>query len=193
MSFFPVSGDFTPLFRLLDDYDSHRSSSGTQGGRTQTIRSFQPKFDVREEKDSYVLHGELPGIDQKDIDISFADSQTIVIKGRVEREHHSGTPAVEGNGEQKKIESHKPTVEDDPEETVKAKPTSNEVAHHDKHKKAQYKYWVTERSIGEFHRSFTFPQRVDQDAVKASLKNGILSLTVPKAVAKEARKRIQIE
>jgi len=191
MSLFPYSSDFTPLFRLLDDYDSHRSSTGSQGGRSTSLRAFQPKFDVREDKESYVLHGELPGIEQKDIDISFTDEQTIVVKGRVEREHH------EGNFDQKQIEggSHKPTVEDDPEETQKSKSTSKEVAHHDKHKKhekPQHKYWISERSIGEFHRSFTFPQRVDQDAVKASLKNGILSVTVPKAVAKEGKK-IRIE
>jgi len=189
MAFYPISGDFTPLFRLLDDYDSHRSSTGTQSGRTQTIRTFQPKFDVREEKDNYILHGELPGVEQKDIDISFSDAETLVIKGRVEREHH------ESNADQKRIESHKVTVEDDPEEQQTNGKSSSEVTKHDKskkHEKPHYKYWVSERSVGEFHRSFTFPQRVDQDAVKASLNNGILTLTVPKAVAKESKK-IRIE
>ena len=55
-----------------------------------------------------------------------------------------------------------------------------------------FKYWVNERSVGEFERIFTFPGRVDQEAVKASLKNGILSVVVPKVVATEAR-RINIE
>jgi hypothetical protein len=44
-------------------------------------------------------------------------------------------------------------------------------------------YWVMERPVGEFHRSFTFPSKVDQDGVKASLRNGILSVLVPKAKA----------
>ena len=52
----------------------------------------------------------------------------------------------------------------------------------------KYRYWVSERSVGEFHRSFTFPGKVDQEAVKASLKNGILSVVVPKSTVKEARK-----
>ncbi|KAL8655049.1 MAG: hypothetical protein Q9210_001140 [Variospora velana] len=54
-----------------------------------------------------------------------------------------------------------------------------------------YKYWVSERSVGEFQRTFSFPGKVDQDAVKASLKNGILSIIVPKAVKYE--KKIAIE
>ncbi|KAL8695460.1 MAG: hypothetical protein Q9218_000038 [Villophora microphyllina] len=51
----------------------------------------------------------------------------------------------------------------------------------------QHKYWVSERSVGEFHRTFSFPGKVDQETVKASLKNGILSVIVPKA-AKQERK-----
>ena len=56
----------------------------------------------------------------------------------------------------------------------------------------QFKYWVSERSIGEFERRFAFPGRVDQEAVKASLRNGILSIVVPKIVEQGAR-RIQIQ
>jgi HSP20 family molecular chaperone IbpA len=37
-------------------------------------------------------------------------------------------------------------------------------------------------------RTFKFPGRVNQDAVKASLKNGVLSVTVPKAPAVVAKK-----
>ncbi|KAF2433296.1 HSP20-like chaperone [Tothia fuscella] len=44
----------------------------------------------------------------------------------------------------------------------------------------QARYWVSERSVGSFARTFTFPVRIDQDAVKASLKNGILSVVIPK-------------
>jgi len=41
------------------------------------------------------------------------------------------------------------------------------------------KYWISERATGSFSRQFSFPQPVDSDAVKASLKNGILSIVVP--------------
>ena len=53
-------------------------------------------------------------------------------------------------------------------------------------------YWVSERSVGEFKRSFRFPGQVDQENVKASLKDGLLEVIVPKA--KEVRpRRINIE
>ncbi|KAI4133439.1 MAG: hypothetical protein LQ338_000175 [Usnochroma carphineum] len=54
-----------------------------------------------------------------------------------------------------------------------------------------YKYWVSERTVGEFQRTFSFPGKVDQEAVKASLKDGILSIIVPKAAKQE--KKIAIE
>ena len=195
-------GDFAPLFRLLDDYDVHRSTSGTghNGRHNHVLRTFQPKFDVREEKENYLLNGELPGIEQKDISIEFTDSQTLVIKGRTEREYSSGHPnAIEGSDQQGRITEggdhayHKATVEDESAEGQKENGTSStEVVKQKGAEEPKYRYWVSERSVGEFHRSFTFPGRVDQDAVKASLKNGILSVVVPKSTAKEARK-IQIQ
>jgi len=51
-----------------------------------------------------------------------------------------------------------------------------------------HKYWIAERSVGAFERTFQFPIRVEHDEVKASLKNGILSITIPKAKPLEPRK-----
>ena len=206
------ANDFTSLFRLLDDYDVHRSSVPKGSFPTSSpIRAFQPRFDVREEKEVYKLEGELPGIEQKDIQIEFVDAHTLVIKGRTERESSSSNvPAIEGNQEAGRISDtenqsssyHKATVEDDNAAEAKsegdagADSSSKEVAKSSNNsKKSQepaFKYWVTERSVGEFHRSFSFPTRVDQDSVKASLKNGILSVIVPKMSAPQSR-RIQIE
>lgn len=206
---FPAPSDFGPLFRLLDDYDTHRSGRGQQ-----TMRSFQPKFDVRETKDAYELHGELPGIDQKDVTIEFSDPTTLVIKGRVEREYSAGPEGhqqgritgdvTDHDQNQGQTQPHKATVEDEgPEgqsqqQQQQQQQDNKQVQQQQKGdqqvaKKGHHtKYWVTERSVGEFYRSFSFPTRVDQDNVKASLKNGILSVTVPKAAAHQAKK-INIE
>ncbi|KAE8334344.1 hypothetical protein BDV24DRAFT_170298 [Aspergillus arachidicola] len=154
----PTAGDFSPLFRLLDDYDTHRQSRG----QVSSVRSFAPRFDVRETDDAYHFDGELPGIAQKDIDIQFSDPQTLVIKGRSEREYNS--PEA---GETREAEGESKAV------------TKSE---------NKPRFWVSERSVGEFHRTFTFPSRVDQENVKASLKNGILSLVVPKAAAYTGKK-----
>lgn len=42
------------------------------------------------------------------------------------------------------------------------------------------RYWCSERSVGDFMRTFNFPTAVDQEKCKASMKNGILSINVPK-------------
>lgn len=56
-------------------------------------------------------------------------------------------------------------------------------------------HWMTERRTGEFQRTFTFPRhvRVDHDNVRASLKNGVLSIVVPKASSRAVSRRIQVE
>lgn len=201
MALFPrfPDSDFAPLFRLLDDYDVHRSG---RGRGTSSIRAFQPKFDVREVKDAYELQGELPGIPQKNINIEFVDPHTLVVKGRVEREHHEGEPNQGRITDADQPSSyHKASVEEEGAESTQQGSSENKQVtstdqnkqlQHNQHNQHKPKYWVTERSVGEFHRSFTFPTRVDQDHVKASMKDGILNIVVPKAPAPQT-KRINIE
>ena len=188
------SSEMAPLFRLLDDYNSHGGSFSSNSA----IRAFQPKFDVREHKETYELQGELPGLDQKDVHIEFADPHTLVIKGRVEREY-SSDGATEARGRitgdvTDAGKSHKATVEDEAPEEAKQDGQAVEKASTGQVQQQQHrpKYWVSERSVGEFHRAFSFPSRVDQDSVKANLKNGVLSVVVPKAPSYKA-KRINVD
>ncbi|OAG00300.1 HSP20-like chaperone [Paraphaeosphaeria sporulosa] len=189
MSLFPrFTQEFAPLFRLMDDYD-RRVFRPDLDEQFRSIKAFTPKFDVKEVEDAYELHGEFPGIDQKDINIEWTDSHTLTVSGRHETLREEGerpTAAIEGAPAKDK----QPSVEEEGTEAEGgqqlAKQGSQEVAKNDEAPK--HKYWVSERSVGEFHRSFSFPQRVDQDAVKASLKNGILSILVPKAKNPQPRK-----
>lgn len=217
MSFFPRSyfapeSSFTPLFRLLDDYDNYsREVSSQQGqGQRQTARApslpaFTPKFDVKELENSYELHGELPGIEKNNISIEFTDDSTIVISGKVERHYTSGTPPEDGSvqmsgaitegGEKEHSNSHKATVEDEEAETARQQGASTEVTQTNKQQevsKPAEKFWVSERSVGTFHRTFSFPSRIDQEQVTANLNNGVLSITVPKVKKQEGR-RIAIQ
>jgi HSP20 family molecular chaperone IbpA len=192
--------NFPSVFRLLDEFNE--ISRAIDRPANTHLKSFNPKFDVKEIKDAYELHGELPGIDQKDVEIEFTDIHTLTIKGRVERSYTKGTPpagfiegevagkAIEGageNGHHVKAVAHKATVEDAGEGNEK------NVAVQAQQKKEtpqepEEKFWVSERSVGTFSRSFSFPVRVDQDNVKASMKNGILSIVVPKAKKHESKK-----
>jgi len=211
------------MFQLLDGYANHMASaSGRNGGfappSASSLRSFQPKFDVKENKDSYELYGELPGIDRRNVSIEFTDAQTLSIRGRTEnvREEGKRPPgSTEGRVEQTQITEggekegyHKPTVEDEntvsstdtdaqeSAETPKVGGESTEFAHQGEQQRqpesSASKYWLSERSVGEFVRTFAFPDRVNQDRVKASMKNGILSIVVPKAAAPQSR-HINIE
>lgn len=187
---------FHPLFKLLDDFDQY--NQGGNSGRRQrgAMNAFSPKFDVKEVENMYELHGELPGVAQKDIEIEFSDDHTISIKGRTERTYQAGTPPagfVEGPtasgalteaGETDQHKDHKAYVEDADGDQG----TSTEVTKKAPEQVANAKYWVSERSVGEFSRSFSFPVRVDQDAVQASMKDGILSIIVPKAKKQSSRK-----
>lgn len=214
MAFFPRTfynnqssdSSFTPLFRLLDDFDTYsRQGQGQGQGRRTAVPTWQPKFDIRETADAYELHGELPGMAKEHVRIEFTDPQTMVVRGRVERNYTAGTPPnghledttmsgaiTEGSTEQRR-HSRQATVEDEFE--AQASEGEKQIVPHDSEEKApakkqpvdKAKYWLTERSIGEFTRSFSFPTRVEQDGVAANLKDGVLSVTVPKAKKHEAR------
>ena len=47
---------------------------------------------------------------------------------------------------------------------------------------------VWERSYGSFQRAFTLPCRVQEDKVTAEVKNGVLTVTLPKAEEARGRK-----
>lgn len=210
MSLFPrFSHEVAPLFRLLDDYATTQlarslptttSSLSSPFGR---LAAFNPRFDLREVNNSYELHGELPGIAQKDLSIEWVDEKTLSISGRTEQ-HVEQTNANMTDAEAaqdsssaaaSETSSKQPTVEDDNagegSSSAVAK-TATEIDQTVAQRPPEGKYWISERSVGKFQRSFSFPSRVNHDEVKASLKNGILSIVVPKAAAPQPKK-INIE
>ena len=223
----PVA-ELAPLFRAFDSAVAELSPNAERVARHQR-RSFTPRFDVREVGSNYELQGELPGIDQKDLEIEFVDDKTLVIRGKSVREFENtntqrntdqttAAPAIEGANDnadaasEKSASYQKASVEDEDgfvdagaetekSDVAKGKAPENAAAEaadpetsvpETKKSEPQFKYWVSERSVGEFERRFSFPGRVDQEAVKASLRNGILSVVVPKIVEQSAR-RIEIQ
>jgi HSP20 family protein len=45
---------------------------------------------------------------------------------------------------------------------------------------AEEKYIQIERPYGTFRRTFTVPKRIDQEGIKASYKDGVLRVVLPK-------------
>jgi HSP20 family protein len=53
-------------------------------------------------------------------------------------------------------------------------------------------YSRVERVSGKFVRTFTLPDNVQTDAIKASFKDGVLELSIPK-IAKQEPRRIEVQ
>ncbi|EGX45906.1 hypothetical protein AOL_s00112g95 [Orbilia oligospora ATCC 24927] len=197
-----ISREMRPWLRLFEELEGsnpqHHNSFRSQ------LSSFTPSFDVKETKDSYVLDGELPGVtDKSALDLTFVDENTLVVKGRVERNTETGNPSSSSSGtteaatenkEQGTTKSyHAPSVEEEGESSAAVTKTSETSTEIEKKQDTGDKYWVRERYVGEFQRAFNFPQSVDHEAVKASLKDGILSIVVPKKTKPEGFRKINIE
>ncbi|KAH6981737.1 heat shock protein 30 [Ilyonectria sp. MPI-CAGE-AT-0026] len=208
--FYKSDASFTPLFRLLNDFDNY----SRQDARRSAIPQWQPKFDIRETQQAYELHGEFPGVNMDNVNVIFTDPQTILISGKKERALAAGaTPTVIAEDTSsdtvsdidEKRSSYQATVEDEEFESIsydgeeapeQAEKTAAEVVEPKKAEKTETtepkptenaKWWLTERTVGQFSRSFNFHNRVEHDAATANFKDGILSIIVPKAEKHESR------
>ncbi|KAK9711292.1 hypothetical protein K7432_007927 [Basidiobolus ranarum] len=126
---------------------------------------YAPVIDLSESNTGYTLEAELPGISKDNIEITFANDNTLVLKSNFES-------VSEVNGEGKPLEKN------EGEQSV--------VASDDK------KYWRKERVKANFERHIQFPSRVDADKVKAKYKDGVLTIDIPKHEG-EKIKRISID
>jgi len=202
--------DFFSLLSALSE-DTPKTCQPTR--RQAPAQTYTPRFDVAETATAYELYGELPGLAESDLSIEFSDAQTIVIKGKTERATATNvaaattpeatTPALESDahsdtGSEKSLHA---TVEDeyDAADAPFATPASTVTAQNDnvekpaeKKEEEKKKYWVVERKVGSFARTFSFSQRVEIDEVQASLKNGLLRVVVPKS-QKAKKVAVQIQ
>lgn len=170
--------DLNPFFSLLNDTFSElqRLSDNLPTDSSNSTGLFAPKFDVKETSGAYELQGELPGVTHENLAIEFADEHTLTVKGRTEHSREQGRNPTTAHQKQ---QDAKDSAEIAPAATPSAPP--------------EHTYWVSERSVGEFSRTFSFPHRVDQDGATASLKSGILSVVVPKLPKQGATRRITVE
>ena len=94
---------------------------------------FMPDVDVQETPHAYVFKADLPGMKEKDVEVSVTGNR-LTLSGKREEEKRE--------------------------------------------EKASYHTW--ERAYGSFARSFTLPSGTDSEHVLADLKDGVLTVTVPK-------------
>lgn len=113
--------------RLFDHWAGRQAGTGE--------RMWLPAVDVHETKDEFVLTLDMPGVTEKDINLSI-NGELLTIKGERRFEREGG----EGNT-----------------------------------------YHRLERLYGKFERSVQLPTMVQTDKVKATYRDGVLTVTLPKA------------
>ena len=115
--------------------------------RLAAEQSFMPKIDMSESEKEVTVTADLPGLEEKDIEVSL-DRDVLAIKG------------------EKKSEK---------EEKEK-------------------NYYYMERSSGSFYREIPVPAAMDKDNIKATFKNGVLKVVIPKLPeAQKLRKTIPVK
>ncbi|KAI8364985.1 HSP20-like chaperone [Choanephora cucurbitarum] len=132
---------------------------------------YSPATDVVEKPDAYELYAEIPGYEKKDIKIEVNDGRTLVLTGSKQKQTDQ---KAESEKKQETNGSQEQQVIREPEEK-------------DTQAAANPKWWINERIGGSFSRSFTFPDQIDIEQVKASYENGVLKVIIPKVANRQSR------
>ncbi|KAK9488799.1 HSP20-like chaperone [Lipomyces starkeyi] len=169
------------LFRLFEDpFFDQSLPTPLSSSLANTVFTRTPTFDVKETDKEFLLQGELPGVDKKNLSLEFIDPQTLSVRGTIEKLQEYGSPAAQPAAEGSQARESTST-------DVTNANAENTVAHQGR----EPTYWASERVYGEFSRAFKFPSLVDSERVSASLKNGVLNIKVPKA-SETTSKRIEV-
>ena len=79
-----LSDELLPLENLLDEFSRFHGISPLN---TLNTVSFSPPIEVTAHKDKYLVTAELPGLTEKDVEITVTDDNTIIITGEKKEEY----------------------------------------------------------------------------------------------------------
>ncbi len=94
--------DFAPSvavwdpFRVMRDVLRWDSFRDVESALESEYRTFSPRFDVKETKDGYVFRADLPGIEEKNLDISLTGN-LLTVSGHREQEKRDETETYYAN------------------------------------------------------------------------------------------------
>ncbi|KAI9164077.1 30 kDa heat shock protein [Paramyrothecium foliicola] len=173
-----------------------------------SVRPWEPHFEAQETDDAFVIYGELPGLNKDHVTVEFPEPRKLVVSGNVERQSTPPTKPVEPLAQEPSVgieaisedtqsrSSYQATVEDDEEgddfevlsQSSKTSPEGQpaqsqqpSVEQADQKQPAETPNAPSSYTKKEFSRYFTFPTHVNHEAVTADLKDGLLTVVVPKA------------
>lgn len=183
---------FFPMYRgegsLLDQLDDHPFLNFNSSFFRDANVSRNNRANVSESETEYRVEVEVPGYQKPEINIEFGnDGKSLTISGRSEKSFEQ-RPDEEASSK-----AHGVTVEEVPEEGEKsAGKESTAVAETNKNDQvgapATPKYWISERSVGSFSRSFSFRGALDPEKAHATLEHGVLTVVIPKATKSTVKK-----
>jgi HSP20 family molecular chaperone IbpA len=199
-----------PIFQLLSQLDSYpQRRSGCPAAQRRAARPWQPRFELGETADAFVIHGEVAGLNQEHVTIDLVSPQKLVISGKssasaapAAQQSSEDVTAASDAGSEKTLQSdssrssHQATVEDDDEaddfEVVGRTSEKSEKQQEKQPAVVQEPEKTTEDNTArrniEFTRAFKFSYDVDYEATTASLHDGLLTVVVPKPVKPEPRR-----
>lgn len=107
---------------------------------TRSRKVYVPRVDIAETGDGIMLVADMPGVDEKNVDITL-EQNILTITGTVDPDYHK-----------------------------------------------DYRIAYAEYNVGDYRRSFTISSDVDRNKIKATVKNGVLKLILPKAEPAKTKK-----
>ena len=129
--FFDVGREFNRIFNSLGTRFGVIKKDGDQEYENAV---WMPLSDIYEDKDTYKIKADFPGIKRNDVKISYSNGELSISGERVQET------------ETKYAKCHR-----------------------------------VERTFGKYYRSFTLPNEIKEDKIKAEFKDGQLTITIPKA------------
>jgi HSP20 family molecular chaperone IbpA len=193
--------EFRPFFRMLEEPLARPFPVlAPRFNRHFLDHSFQSEnawprlaVDLSEEGNNYIVEAELPGVKKENVEVRVGDGgRSITIEGRIVR----GTPqpaAQEATTNASAAQRADPVVTPSGEKSLSDPPLDYPSA--DFGLIGQSQQISSERAFtgtSTFTRTVWLPRPIDSSGVKAKLEDGVLTLTVPKAV-EQGSTRINVE
>jgi len=144
-SWFQQEGDaFNTLQEELDQLFNRMTRGVSPAGWGLALK---PRADLQETDDALIMTLDMPGFEEKDIDVALSGDR-LTVKGHTEQ----------------------------------------------KEEKKEGDYHFSERRVGDVSRMVTLPCEVEAEKVEAQLKNGVLTVSLPKSKASKAQtKKVKVK
>lgn len=163
--------------------------TGFMRGGMEAIAS--PAVEVTDEGDHYLVKCEIPGVDEKDVEITLSGN-VLTIRGekRYEKRTGGGGKTIEAKAEKKGQgqEQQAPAQQQQAGKQSGQMQQAGSQAMAGRGGAELSRPLYTEVFYGSFERTLTLPDDIDADKVEATTNNGIFSISVGKKEQQRARK-----